>query len=346
MALQARLYPDRVNLLPNALGHRGGCTASCRASTDSPFHCGGNTRHGKTPRPAGDGAAAWCCPLQRRTDAGTPSVHASKGARRAPARDRLRRPAVPGTYGRPTPRACSRWISCGRTDAPAAPSTCVTSAPARLGSRPLPSPPPYTPPLSTPQRRRTPASMRACVGACIGAMPLRQGVDDHLGIGVPIIRVLRGRGRIMAASPGFRLFSRVLHGDQVTACPQPPRSPLRVRRVWRVWISGTPTKGGGVPHNKGFWKTGRTVPADPTARSGAGRVEGGLSRQTLMVAFYDRSAPVPSVASASRSRPPARSITCMVSGGARRGTCRHRSSTPPGTAWSAPARRPHGCRTR
>ena len=85
-----------------------------------------------------------------------------------------------------TPRACIRWLSCGRMDAPCSPSTCVTSA-------------------STPRTRRRPAAtMRTCVGSCIGAMPLRQGVDDHLGIGVPIIRVLqRHGGRIIAASPGL-----------------------------------------------------------------------------------------------------------------------------------------------
>ena len=85
-----------------------------------------------------------------------------------------------------TPLACIRWLSCGRMDAHCSPGTCVTSA-------------------STPRtRRRTAATMRACVGSCIGAMPLRQGVDDHLGIGVPIIRVLqRHGGRIVAASPGL-----------------------------------------------------------------------------------------------------------------------------------------------
>ena len=102
-------------------------------------------------------------------------------------RDRLR--TADGPRNAPettTPRACIRWLSCGRTDAHCSPSTCVTSA-------------------STPRtRRRTAATMRACVGSCIGAMPLRQGVDDHLGIGVPIIRVLqRHGGRIIAASPGL-----------------------------------------------------------------------------------------------------------------------------------------------
>ena len=136
---------------------------------------------------AADGAACGIAPGDRQRRHTCLCMRSGGGHVGRRHRDRLR--TADGPRNAPettTPCACIRWLSCGRTDAHCSPSTCVTSA-------------------STPRtRRRTAATMRACVGACIGAMPLRQGVDDHLGIGVPIIRVLqRHGGRIIAASPGL-----------------------------------------------------------------------------------------------------------------------------------------------
>ena len=189
MALKAKLHPDRVDLLPKMLlGIAEDVLRHVVRQQVVRFIVDGDTRHGKAPRPAGHGAARGVISVQRRTDAGARYVHASKGAR-----------------GTPSPRqAADSRRSQERTRDHHTARVHPLAVLRQDGRAPQPQHLRHLREHSS--HAAAHCGHHARLLACIGAMPLRQDIDHHLGIGVPIIRVLpRHGGRIIARPLGCGL---------------------------------------------------------------------------------------------------------------------------------------------